>query len=154
MAESATTPTTVAENASSNTAELAGPECTTAVPGKFGHVPPGSCNANYGYDPSWEWNAVFAACFAVTTLVHIMQAWRFKKVRPGRNVWGKYIGSSRIFPGLTLQLADKIEVLLGRHYGRALARHLLRSPLRRGAQPAGDCVRHRLDVAILAGSDL
>ncbi|KAH8898861.1 hypothetical protein GQ53DRAFT_612491, partial [Thozetella sp. PMI_491] len=50
------------------------PTCTTAVPDHYGHVPPDACNANYGFYPSWEWNLVFAIGFALTTLVHLVQA--------------------------------------------------------------------------------
>ncbi|KAH7109235.1 hypothetical protein B0J13DRAFT_416575, partial [Dactylonectria estremocensis] len=70
--------TTITEGASS-TLELATPLCTTAVPGEFGYVPPGACNANYGFYPSWQWNLAFAVAFGITTFVHIVQAWRFKK---------------------------------------------------------------------------
>ncbi|EGX94800.1 RTA1 domain protein [Cordyceps militaris CM01] len=53
------------------------PPCTTAVPDKFGHVPPESCNANYGFYPQWQDNLVFAALFGLVTAAHLAQAIRF-----------------------------------------------------------------------------
>ncbi len=54
--------------------------CTTAIPDKFGYVPPAACNANYGFYPKWQDNMAFAFAFAVTTGVHVFQAVKFKKV--------------------------------------------------------------------------
>ncbi|KAM0545346.1 hypothetical protein ACHAPJ_011418 [Fusarium lateritium] len=50
------------------------PTCTTAVPGKYGYVPPESCNANYGFNPKWEDNAAFAIVFGLSTVAHLGQA--------------------------------------------------------------------------------
>lgn len=55
--------------------------CTTAVPGKYGHVPYGACNSYYNFDPSFDANLAFLILFALSTLVHIVQAVIFKKVR-------------------------------------------------------------------------
>ncbi|KAH7136364.1 RTA1 like protein-domain-containing protein [Dactylonectria macrodidyma] len=72
-------PTTLTPEGATSTLELVTPICMTAVPGEFGHVPPDACNAHYGFYPSWQWNLVFAVAFGITTLIHIVQAWRFKK---------------------------------------------------------------------------
>src|SRR4051794_10295906 len=57
------------------------PECTTAIPDSNGYVPPSSCNANYGFYPSWEWNLAFAIFFGLTTLAHVVQMFVYRKVR-------------------------------------------------------------------------
>ncbi|KAK0732323.1 RTA1 like protein-domain-containing protein [Lasiosphaeris hirsuta] len=64
-------------NSTSTTAAL--PECTTAVPDSNGYVPPSACNANYGFYPSWEWNLAFAVFFGLTTLVHLVQLFAYRK---------------------------------------------------------------------------
>jgi len=58
---------------------VAMPECTTAVPDSNGYVPPSACNANYAFYPSWGWNLLFAALFAITTLAHIVQMFLYRK---------------------------------------------------------------------------
>ncbi|XWW99349.1 hypothetical protein V2A60_007358 [Cordyceps javanica] len=63
------------------------PSCTTAVPDKNGHVPPESCNANYGFYPKWEDNCVFAALFGLVTVAHLTQSIVYKKVCKLRHVW-------------------------------------------------------------------
>jgi uncharacterized membrane protein HdeD (DUF308 family) len=50
------------------------PECTTAVPGTYGHVPPSSCNALYLYNPSFTAAVAFAVLFGLLTIVHIFLA--------------------------------------------------------------------------------
>ncbi|KAK4444548.1 putative lipid transporter atnI [Podospora aff. communis PSN243] len=62
------TPTTAAE-----------PQCTTAIPDANGYVPPSACNANYGYYPSWSWNLAFAVLFGLTTLIHLVQTFVYRK---------------------------------------------------------------------------
>jgi hypothetical protein len=54
--------------------------CTTAVPDKYGYVPPDSCNANYGFYPQWEDNTAFAVVFGLSTVAHLAQAVILKKV--------------------------------------------------------------------------
>lgn len=64
-------------------------DCTTAVPGKYGNVPPDSCNSYYSYDPSFEGNLAFAVLFGFTTFVHVVEAIVFKKVRFDKHgEWG------------------------------------------------------------------
>ncbi|KAH6869515.1 RTA1 like protein-domain-containing protein [Thelonectria olida] len=53
--------------------------CTTAVPDKYGYVPPDSCNANYGFYPQWEDNTAFAVVFGLSTVAHLAQAVILKK---------------------------------------------------------------------------
>ncbi len=80
MAFTATTPTQLLAAVTSTTTAAAA-SCTTAVPDKFGYVDPTACNANYGFYPKWQDNMAFAVAFGVTTVVHVVQAVRFKKVR-------------------------------------------------------------------------
>ncbi|KAF1811861.1 hypothetical protein P152DRAFT_377881, partial [Eremomyces bilateralis CBS 781.70] len=63
--------------------------CTTAVPGRYGEVPPDACNSNYFYDPSFGANIAFAALFGLTSLAHIVEACIFKK----RFCWVVIMGS-------------------------------------------------------------
>jgi hypothetical protein len=58
------------------------PQCTTAIPDANGYVPPSACNANYGYYPSWSWNLAFAVLFGLTTLIHLVQTFVYRKVLP------------------------------------------------------------------------
>lgn len=64
----------------SSTASSAIPSCTTAVPDKYGYVPPESCNANYGFYPNWEDNTAFAVAFGLSTVAHLAQAIFLKQV--------------------------------------------------------------------------
>jgi hypothetical protein len=50
------------------------PECTTAIPGSYGYVPPSSCNALYLYNPSFTAAVTFAVLFGLLTIVHIFLA--------------------------------------------------------------------------------
>jgi hypothetical protein len=50
------------------------PECTTAIPGSYGYVPPSSCNALYLYNPSFTAAVAFAVLFGLLTIVHIFLA--------------------------------------------------------------------------------
>ncbi len=54
--------------------------CTTAVPGKYGHVPLDACNSYYGFDPSFAGNLAFAVLFGMSTIGHLVEAIIFKKV--------------------------------------------------------------------------
>ena len=64
----------------STTSSSASPTCTTAIPDKYGYVPPDSCNANYGFYPQWEDNTAFAVAFGLSTVAHLVQAMILKKV--------------------------------------------------------------------------
>ncbi|CVL08833.1 related to phospholipid-translocating ATPase [Fusarium proliferatum] len=64
---------TTLARASSTTSSVT-PSCTTAVPDKYGYVPPDSCNANYGFYPNWEDNTAFAVAFGLSTVAHLAQA--------------------------------------------------------------------------------
>ncbi|KAL6410065.1 RTA1 domain protein [Ilyonectria robusta] len=99
-------PTTLTTERATSTLELVTPICTTAVPGEFGHVLPDACNAHYGFYPSWQWNLVFAVAFGITTLIHIVQAWRFKKVRR-TSCFGPFADTNSL----------EIDFLLGHHHG-------------------------------------
>lgn len=57
-------------------------DCTTysAVPGKYGHVPPDACNSYYNFYPSFEGNLAFAVLFGISTVAHLIQAIVYKKV--------------------------------------------------------------------------
>lgn len=82
-------------------------DCTTAVPGEYGSVPPGSCNSYYAYDPSFGGNLAFAVLFGIVTFIHVIEAIIFKKVRFDEYGYVNYNSS------LT-------EVLLGHHHGCSL----------------------------------
>ncbi|KAL2679255.1 hypothetical protein Neosp_010022 [[Neocosmospora] mangrovei] len=62
-----------------STSSSASPTCTTAIPDKYGYVPPDSCNANYGFYPQWEDNTAFAVAFGLSTVAHLAQAIILKK---------------------------------------------------------------------------
>jgi hypothetical protein len=79
----ATMPTQTVFQATS-TSSSASPTCTTAIPDKYGYVPPDSCNANYGFYPQWEDNTAFAVAFGLSTVAHLVQAIILKKVCPFR----------------------------------------------------------------------
>ncbi|CAI9637053.1 unnamed protein product [Alternaria burnsii] len=49
-------------------------QCTTAVPGPYGYVPPSSCNALYLYNLSFSAAVVFAILFGLLTIVHTLLA--------------------------------------------------------------------------------
>ena len=50
------------------------PECTTAIPGSYGYVPPSSCNALYLYNTSFSAAVAFTLLFGLLTIVHIFLA--------------------------------------------------------------------------------
>lgn len=57
------------------------PECSpTITPDSNGYVPPGSCNAQYNYYPSFAAALVAAIFFGVITFVHIAEGIKYKKV--------------------------------------------------------------------------
>ncbi|KAF4500422.1 RTA1 domain containing protein [Fusarium agapanthi] len=60
-------PTLTALAHASSTVSSATPSCPTAVPDKYGYVPPDSCNANYGFYLNWEDNTAFAVAFGLST---------------------------------------------------------------------------------------
>lgn len=64
---------------SSTTTTPSPAQCTTAIPDSRGYVPPSSCNAHYGFYPSWEWNLVFTIGFFLTSLCHGAQTVATKK---------------------------------------------------------------------------
>jgi hypothetical protein len=64
-------------------AHATGPSATcipTIVPEKNGYVPPGSCNANYNYYPSFGAAVAAETIFAILTIVQISQAIYYRKV--------------------------------------------------------------------------
>jgi cbb3-type cytochrome oxidase subunit 3 len=65
----------------SSTSAAASATCTTAVPGKYGYVPPDACNSNYNYDPQFAPAVAVAVIFGIFTLVHLVLAIVFRKVR-------------------------------------------------------------------------
>ncbi|KAF2454741.1 RTA1 like protein-domain-containing protein [Lineolata rhizophorae] len=62
-----------------STTTSAQPTCTTATPGKYGHVPADACNAYYSYDPSFVAAVTFAVFFGISTVTHFGQAIWYKK---------------------------------------------------------------------------
>lgn len=64
------------------TIQIVIPTCVqTHEPDENGYLPPGTCNANWNYYPSFSAAAAFAVLFAVVTGMHVWQAARYKKVR-------------------------------------------------------------------------
>jgi hypothetical protein len=62
---------------------LPSPECTTAVPGKYGRVDDYSaCNAYYTYNPSFAAAILFTVLFGILTISHTTQAFWYKKGFP------------------------------------------------------------------------
>ncbi|KAJ4269813.1 hypothetical protein NW762_001482 [Fusarium torreyae] len=56
------------------------PTCVqTLEPDENGYLPPGTCNANWNYYPSFAAAVAFAILFAALTAVHVWQAARYKK---------------------------------------------------------------------------
>lgn len=64
----------------SATVATASASCTTAVPGKYGYVPPDACNSYYNYSPSYAAAVAFSVLFAIVSTVHFAQAIIYKKV--------------------------------------------------------------------------
>jgi hypothetical protein len=54
--------------------------CTTAVPGKYGYVPPDACNSYYNYNPQYPAAVAVAVLFGILLLAHVTQAAIYKKV--------------------------------------------------------------------------
>ncbi|KAF2468914.1 uncharacterized protein BDR25DRAFT_304838 [Lindgomyces ingoldianus] len=72
----------VAINAPTSVHELlarAAASCVSAVPDKNGYVPPHTCNSNYDYYPSFALAVIFCGLFLLTTVLHIFQAFYYKK---------------------------------------------------------------------------
>ncbi|KAJ4011511.1 hypothetical protein NW752_008514 [Fusarium irregulare] len=62
------------------TIQIVIPTCIqTHEPDENGYLPPGTCNANWNYYPSFSAAAAFAVLFAVVTGMHVWQAARYKK---------------------------------------------------------------------------
>jgi hypothetical protein len=73
--------TTTASSTPIATSAAANATCTTAVPGRYGKVPPGSCNSIYNYDPQFAAAVAVAVIFGLLTLTHVVLAIVFRKVR-------------------------------------------------------------------------
>jgi hypothetical protein len=73
-----TTPT--ATSSPSQTSLQSTPSCTTAVPGKYGYVPPDACNAYYNFNPNFVAAVVVAIIFGIFTAIHITLGIATKKV--------------------------------------------------------------------------
>lgn len=114
----------------SSTTSSSSPSCTTAVPDKYGYVPPDSCNANYGFYPQWEDNTAFAVCFGLTTVAHVVQAVVMKKVTR----------SSQVKDYSYMKLTCVV-LLLGHRHGCLVGMSLLHPPRFGGQRPAGDGLR-------------
>ncbi|KAH8636559.1 hypothetical protein IG631_08394 [Alternaria alternata] len=54
-------------------------QCTTAVPGPYGYVPPSSCNALHLYKPSFSAAVAFAVLFGLLIIVHSLLAILYRK---------------------------------------------------------------------------
>jgi hypothetical protein len=74
------TPTSSLATASSSVSSATA-SCTTAVPGKYGYVPPDACNANWNFNPSFAAAVAFAVLFGMAAVGHGVQGVVMKKVR-------------------------------------------------------------------------
>ncbi|KAF2116441.1 RTA1 like protein-domain-containing protein [Lophiotrema nucula] len=72
-------PTSTTSLPSSASTTTATPTCTTAVPGKYGYVPPEACNANWSYNPSFSAAIAFTTLFGLLTLAQITLAFIYRK---------------------------------------------------------------------------
>ncbi|KAK1623027.1 RTA1 domain-containing protein [Colletotrichum phormii] len=84
------TPTSTSAPTASVTSSDSLPSCTTAVLGKYGHVPIDACNSYYAFDPSFEGNVTFAVLFGLSFVAHIAQAILYRK----RFCWVLCVGAS------------------------------------------------------------
>jgi hypothetical protein len=66
---------------SSSTTGQTTTSCTSAVPGKYGYVPPDACNSYYNYNPQFPAAVAVAILFGILTLAHITQAAIYRKVK-------------------------------------------------------------------------
>jgi hypothetical protein len=67
-------------NETSLSEKLPKPTCTqTITPDKNGYVPPGTCNSNYQYYPSFAAAVAAAVSFGFITALHITQAAFYRK---------------------------------------------------------------------------
>ncbi|KAF1952525.1 hypothetical protein CC80DRAFT_176328 [Byssothecium circinans] len=71
--------TSTSSSIASSTTTSAVPSCITAVPGKYGYVPPDACNANWAYAPSFPAAVAISTIFGILTVAHIALAIRFRK---------------------------------------------------------------------------
>lgn len=81
MTTPSSTPTPTTGSTASPTSSQSLASCTTAVPGKYGHVPIDACNSYYAFDPNFEGNTAFAVIFGLSLVAHITQAIAYRKVR-------------------------------------------------------------------------
>ncbi|OCK80373.1 RTA1-domain-containing protein [Lepidopterella palustris CBS 459.81] len=79
MVSNTITSSVIASTTAHTTTSATSPSCTTATPGKYGHVPIGACNAYYAFNPSFAVAFAFMVLFGTVTVVQIVQAIRFKK---------------------------------------------------------------------------
>lgn len=75
--------------APTSTSDAAVASCTTAVPGKYGHVPTSACNSYYNFDPSFSAAVAVSVIFGLLTLAHFAEALIFKK----RYAWVLIMGA-------------------------------------------------------------
>ncbi|KAF2471871.1 uncharacterized protein BDR25DRAFT_333856, partial [Lindgomyces ingoldianus] len=71
--------TPTATSLASTTTSTSIPSCTTAVPGKYGYVPPDACNSYYSYSPSFAAAVAFAVLFGIVTIAQTSQAFVYRK---------------------------------------------------------------------------
>jgi hypothetical protein len=69
--------------------ETSTPTCLPIPPKENGYVPPGGCGNIHMYEASFAAPVLFSVLFGLTTIIHIVQAIMFKKVRPHILLKGK-----------------------------------------------------------------
>ena len=82
------TPTTTITASTTLSSSGATASCVSAVPGKYGYVPPTACNALYGYNPSFAAAIAFAVIFGIVTGAHLIQAVSYRRVSLLFISWG------------------------------------------------------------------
>lgn len=61
------------------TADASFASCTTAIPSKYGYVPPTACNSNFNFSPSFPAAVAVSIIFGLLTATHLTEALLFKK---------------------------------------------------------------------------
>jgi hypothetical protein len=76
---SSTIPTTTTTPPPSAASSSTTSTCTTAVPQKYGYVPPDACNSNYNFYPNFDAAVALTALFGVLLVGHVTQAFIYRK---------------------------------------------------------------------------
>ncbi|KAF2248011.1 hypothetical protein BU26DRAFT_325639 [Trematosphaeria pertusa] len=103
-------PTPTSTSLASTTTTSPTASCTTAVPGKYGYVPPDACNAYWAFSPSFAAAVAFSTLFGILMLAQICLAILFRK----GFCWVMIMGAS-------WEVVAFITRALGAHHQQSLA---------------------------------